>query len=102
MLQEYGYDWKVSSCQRFLKSKLTEKYDTLLLFVTLEQNRPTIISIPSLESQPVSNLAALKQVAAILKDANTFVEKTSEVSWPLTINKLGKDSKRPPEIILNF
>ena len=63
--------------------------------------------LSSFESQPVSNFVdktiILKQAAAILKkDANTFFEEISGVSRPPAINKLGKDSKRPPEIILNF
>ena len=66
-----------------MKSNLTEKFNNLLLFVTVEQNRPiTIIILASSESQPVSNFAAkkinLKQVAATLKeDANKLVDKAS-------------------------
>ena len=96
-------------CQRFMKSKLTEKYDKPLLFATVEQNRPIIIiiSIASLECQPVleflEKTVALKQVAAILKeDRSKFVKRHQSVSWPQTINKLGKDSRRPPEIIQDF
>ena len=91
-----------------MKSKLTEKYDNPLLFAAVEQNRPIIIiSLASLESRPVLNFVdkaiILKQTAAILKeDANTFVEKTSDVSWPPTIDKLSKYSRRPYEIILKF
>lgn len=108
LLQAYDYNWKDRSCQRFLKSNLTEKFNNLLLFVTVEQNRPiTIIILASSESQPVSNFAAkktkLKQVAATLKeDANKLVDKASGVPLPATINKFGKDSRRSPEIILNF
>ena len=55
-LQAYGYDQKDKSCQRFLKSKLTEKYGNALLFVTVDQNRSIIvISLASVENQPVSN-----------------------------------------------
>ena len=44
-----------------------------------------------------------KQAAAMLKeDINTFVEKTWGVPWPPTINKLGKESRRPSKTILNF
>ena len=47
-----------------------------------------------------------KEILLVIDDvglvANALVEKTSVVSWPPTINKLGKDSRRPPEIILNF
>ena len=56
LLQAYGYDRKDKSCQRLLKSKLTEKYDNSWLFVTVERSRPiTIISLASLESHQVSN-----------------------------------------------
>ena len=77
---------KYRSCQRFLKSKLTKKYDNPLLFVTVEQNRSIIIiNLACSESQPVSNSVdqtiILNQAAAILReDVNTFVEKTSGVS----------------------
>ena len=56
LLQRYGYDSENRSCQRFLKSKLTEIYDNPFLFVTVEQNMQIIIiSLVSLESQPASN-----------------------------------------------
>ena len=38
-----SYDLKGRSCERFLKSKLTEKYENPLLFLTVEQNRLIII-----------------------------------------------------------
>ena len=89
-----------------MKSKLTEKYGNALLFVTVDQNRSIIvISLASVENQPVSNFVdktnILKQAAAILKeDANIFVEKT-DVPWQPTINLLDKDS-RLFEITVNF
>ena len=57
LLHACGYDRKCRSCKdRCLKSKLTEKYDSSLLPVTVEQNRPIIIiSPPPLERQPGSN-----------------------------------------------
>ena len=74
-------------CQRFMKSKLTEKYDKPLLFATVEQNRPIIIiiSIASLGCQPVLNFVektvVLKQFAAILKeDRSKFVKRHQSVS----------------------
>ena len=105
-LQTYGYDWKDRSCQRLLKSKLSEKYDNSLLFVTAKQNRSIIINnLASLENQLVWSFVAktiiLKKAAAILKgDENTFIEWTLDVSWPPIFNKLGKDSSRPSEILL--
>ena len=60
LLQAYDYDRKYRSCQRVFKSKLTEKYDNILLFVTVEQNRPIIIiGLTSLGSQLVSNLVSI-------------------------------------------
>ena len=77
LLLPCGYNKQDRSCKRFLKSKITEKYDCPLFSVIVKQNRPIIIvSLASLESQPVSNKTIiLKQAAAILKeDANTFVD----------------------------
>ena len=80
LLLPCGYDKQDRSCKRFLKSKITEKYDCPLFSVIAKQNRPIIIvSLASLESPPVSNFVdktiILKQAAAILKeDANTFVD----------------------------
>ena len=73
LLQAYDYDRKYRSCQRVFKSKLTEKYDNILLFVTVEQNRPIIIiGLTSLGSQLVSNFVDKKiiliQVAVILEE----------------------------------
>lgn len=71
---------KKTGRQRVFKSKLTEKYDNLLL-VTVEQNRPILmINLASLERQLVSTFVdktiIIIQVAAILKeDADIFVEK---------------------------
>ena len=79
-----------------------------MLFVTVKQNRPIIIiSQAFIESKAVSNFVdktiILKPAVPIFKkDVNTFIERTSDVFWPPTISKFGKDSGRPPKIILNF
>ena len=85
VLQTHGYDQNDKSCWRFFKSKLTETYDNLLLFETVEQSRPIIIiSLSSIGSQLVSNFVEnfiiLKQFAAISKKKNayTFVKRHQE------------------------
>ena len=92
--------FKDRSCQRLLKSKLTEKHNNPLLLVTVEQDGGIkIFSLVSLESQPVSNFVdetiILKQAAVVSTEyVNIFVEKKSGVYWQPTINKLRNDSRR--------
>ena len=38
LVHVYGYDRKDRNCRRFLKYKLTEKYDNQLLYETVELN----------------------------------------------------------------
>ena len=91
---------KHRSCPRFLKFKLTEKYDNPLLFATVEQNRLImIISLASSESQPVSNFVdktiIIKQIETNLKeDGNILFKKTSGMPGYQPLIKILEDYPR--------
>ena len=81
------------SCQRLLKSKLTEKYDNSWLFVTVERSRPiTIISLASLESHQVSNFV---DKAILLKQDSLKIHQALPGHQPLiNLEKILEDHPR--------
>lgn len=110
LMGTYGIGAGVRQRRHSLKARLLKKYGDCLLFISTEYHTAQIvISRECLETQTISKSLefsenyAVKRTASLLRDVVLkFVEKSSSLPWPPTIESLMSRERESPALLQLF